>query len=353
MGRTFSLSLPSNPSFFFLPYSLLLAIESSCDETSAAVYDGTRILSNVVATQAIHARFGGVVPELASRAHDTAIWSTVLQALEEAGITIEQIDAVAVTQGPGLVGALLVGAGFAKGLALSRQVPLIGVNHLEAHTYAAFIEHTPQFPFLSLVVSGGHTRLERVRNWFDHELLGQSRDDAAGEAFDKIGKMLGLAYPAGREMDALARTGNPKYHRFPLALMDEPYEFSFSGLKTSALYHAQELEKQGIPIEGQRLADICASVTDAIVNVLAIKTERALLATGALSLVVAGGVSANSQLRTRMGELSRKLDIQLCIPAPAYCTDNAAMIAITGWHRHRLGHTDTLDMKVYASIADA
>ena len=331
---------------------MILAIESSCDETAAAIFDGERILSNIVATQAIHAKFGGVVPELASRAHDVAIWPTVAQALEEAGITIEAIRAVAVTQGPGLVGALLVGAGFAKGLALSRQLPMIGVNHLEAHTYAAFIEHTPAFPFLSLVVSGGHTRLEYVRDWFDHELLGQTRDDAAGEAFDKIGKMLGLSYPAGREMDALARTGNPHYHRFPMALLDQAYEFSFSGLKTSALYHLQDLEKQGITIDAQRRADLCASVTDSITEVLRLKTERALRNTGARDLVVAGGVSANSVLRAKMAALCQTRGIRLHIPSPSYCTDNAAMIAITGWHRLRLGATDGLDMPVYASIMD-
>lgn len=331
---------------------MILAIESSCDETAAAVYDGARIRSNVVATQAIHAQFGGVVPELASRAHDVAIWPTVAQALKEAGISIEAITAVAVTQGPGLVGALLVGAGFAKGLALSRQIPLIGVNHLEAHTYAAFIEHHPAFPFLTLVVSGGHTRLEYVHDWFDHELLGQTRDDAAGEAFDKIGKMLGLAYPAGREMDTLARSGNPQYHRFPMALLDQSYEFSFSGLKTSALYHLQELDKQGIQMDAERLSDLCASVTESITEVLRLKTELALRNTGARDLVVAGGVSANSFLRVKMAALCDALGVHLHIPSPIYCTDNAAMIAITGWHRWRLGATDGLDLPVYASVAD-
>lgn len=332
---------------------MLLAIESSCDETAAAVYDGERILSNVVATQTIHAKFGGVVPELASRAHDVAIWPTVDQALKEADVSIEDIKAVAVTQGPGLVGALLVGAGFAKGLALAHRIPLIGVNHLEAHTYAAFIEHTPSFPFVSLVVSGGHTRLELVRDWFDHQLLGQTRDDAAGEAFDKIGKMFGLDYPAGRAMDILARTGNPRYHRFPMALLDQSFEFSFSGLKTSALYHLQDLEKQHIPIEGQLLSDLCASVSESITEVLRIKTRAALEHTGARSLVVAGGVSANSMLRSKMESLCQELGVQLCIPSPSYCTDNAAMIAITGWHRLRLGQQNSLDMQVYASMSEA
>jgi len=332
---------------------LLLAIESSCDETAAAVYDGERILSNVVATQTIHAKFGGVVPELASRAHDVAIWPTVDQALKEAGVSIEGIKAVAVTQGPGLVGALLVGAGFAKGLALAHRIPLIGVNHLEAHTYAAFIEHTPYFPFVSLVVSGGHTRLEFVRDWFDHQLLGQTRDDAAGEAFDKIGKMFGLDYPAGRAMDTLSRTGNSKHHRFPMALLDHSFEFSFSGLKTSALYHLQDLEKQHIPIEGQLLSDLCASVSESITEVLRIKTRAALEHTGARSLVVAGGVSANSMLRSKMESLCQELGVQLCIPSPPYCTDNAAMIAITGWHRLRLGQQNSLDMQVYASMSEA
>ena len=332
---------------------MLLAIESSCDETAAAVYDGERILSNVVATQAIHAQFGGVVPELASRAHDVAIWPTVDQALKEAGISLEDIKAVAVTQGPGLVGALLVGAGFAKGLALAHRIPLIGVNHLEAHTYAAFIEHTPSFPFVSLVVSGGHTRLELVRDWFDHQLLGQTRDDAAGEAFDKIGKMFGLDYPAGRAMDTLARTGNPRYHRFPMALLDQSFEFSFSGLKTSALYHLQDLQKRDIPIEGQLLSDLCASVSESITEVLRIKTRAALEHTGARSLVVAGGVSANSMLRSKMESLCQELGVQLCIPSPSYCTDNAAMIAITGWHRLRLGQQNSLDMQVYASMSEA
>jgi len=329
---------------------LILGIESSCDETAAAVYDGHSMRSNVIATQAIHAKFGGVVPELASRAHDTAIWPTVQQALDDAGVNINDISAVAVTQGPGLVGALLVGMGFAKGLSLSRKIPLIGVNHLEAHTYAAFIEHKPTFPLVSLIVSGGHTRLERVDNWFDHTLLGQTRDDAAGEAFDKIGKMLGLPYPAGRIMDELSAQGDSKYHRFPMSMLDDSLEFSFSGLKTSALYHLQALQHNNITIDDSLLANICASVSESITEVLRIKTERALILTGAKSLIVAGGVSANSMLRYKMKIMCDRMGVALHIPSPVYCTDNAAMIAITGWHKWKAGIVDSLDLSVFASL---
>lgn len=218
----------------------ILGIESSCDDTSAAVLTDKGVQSNVIASQSIHIKFGGVVPELASRAHQKTITQTVEQALKEAEISIEEIDLIAVTQGPGLMGSLLVGLCFAKGLSLSRDIPIVGVNHMDAHIYANFIDEAPEFPFVCLTVSGGHTQLVHVKAAFEHEILGKTRDDAAGEAFDKIGKILGLPYPAGPVMDKLSKDGNPKFHKFPQALLKEGLDFSFSGLKTSALYYLHD-----------------------------------------------------------------------------------------------------------------
>nr|WP_322572746.1 tRNA (adenosine(37)-N6)-threonylcarbamoyltransferase complex transferase subunit TsaD [Rhodohalobacter sp.] len=223
-----------------IPAMKVLGIESSCDETAASVWANGKILSNVIASQSIHEQFGGVVPELASRAHHKTIWKTVQQALEEAGMTMDQIDSIAVAQGPGLMGSLLVGLSFAKGLALTYKKPLIGVNHIDAHLYANFIEHEEVYPFVGLIVSGGHTRLVYVDKAFNHELLGDTRDDAAGEAFDKIGKLLGLPYPAGPVVDKLSKKGDPEFHDFPRSMINKGLDFSFSGLKTSVLYYTQE-----------------------------------------------------------------------------------------------------------------
>ncbi|MAL17187.1 MAG: tRNA (adenosine(37)-N6)-threonylcarbamoyltransferase complex transferase subunit TsaD [Balneola sp.] len=325
----------------------ILGIESSCDDTSVAVLTADGIKSNIIASQSIHLKFGGVVPELASRAHQKTITQTVQQALEEADVSLEEMGAIAVTQGPGLLGSLLVGTCFAKGLALSRDIPLIGINHMDAHIYANFIDHSPEFPLLALTVSGGHTQLVHVKSAFEHEIIGKTRDDAAGEAFDKIGKLLGLPYPAGPHMDKLAKDGDPKFHKFPQALLQEGLDFSFSGLKTSVLYYLQDKEEDWIE---EHKNDICASVSFAIAEVLVKKLKRAIKQTGVKTVVLAGGVSANSVLREKSEKMGEEMGIQLYSPKISYCTDNAAMIAITGKMKAELGQFDDLDMVPYASL---
>ena len=313
---------------------VILGIESSCDETAAAIYSGSDgLLSNVIASQTIHEQFGGVVPELASRAHHKKINNTVTQALDEAAITMEAVDEIAVTQGPGLMGSLLVGLSFAKGLALAHKLPLRGINHIDAHMYAAFIEYKPSFPFLALIVSGGHTQIVQVNGFQEHKILGKTRDDAAGEAFDKIGKMLGLPYPAGPYMDKRAKVGDPNAYDFPQAMKNKGLDFSFSGLKTSVLYHIQDIsEDQREAYLEEHLNDLCASVSRAIVEVLVAKLKRAMKETGISEVIVAGGVAANSMLRDRVSSMVEgQMGGHLYIPSMVYCTDNAAMIAITGY----------------------
>ena len=325
----------------------ILGIESSCDDTSAAVLTDEGVQSNVIASQSIHIKFGGVVPELASRAHQKTIIQTVAQALKEADASMDDIDLIAVTQGPGLMGSLLVGLCFAKGLALSKKKPIVGINHMDAHIYANFIDEAPEFPFVCLTVSGGHTQLVHVKAPFDHELLGTTRDDAAGEAFDKIGKILGLPYPAGPVMDTLAKEGNPKFHKFPQALLKEGLDFSFSGLKTSALYYLQDKSEEW---KKQHLNDVCASISEAISEVLIKKLRRAVQQTGVKSVAIAGGVSANSMLREKAQKMADDQQLKLHVPHITYCTDNAAMIAITGKMKAELGEFDDLAMRPYASI---
>ncbi len=325
----------------------ILAIESSCDDTSAAVLTPAGIQSNIIASQSIHLQFGGVVPELASRAHQQTITQTVQQALDEGELSLEEIDAIAVTQGPGLLGSLLVGICFAKGLALSQNIPLIGVNHMDAHIYANFIDHQPEFPLIALTVSGGHTQLVHVKAPFDHEIIGQTRDDAAGEAFDKIGKLLGLPYPAGPHMDKLAKEGDPTFHKFPQALLQKGLDFSFSGLKTSVLYYLQDKDESWIE---KHKSDICASVSFAIAEVLVKKLRRAVAQTGVKTVLLAGGVSANSMLREKSEQMAKEMGIQLFSPKISYCTDNAAMIAITGKMKADLGQFDDLDLVPYSSL---
>lgn len=325
----------------------ILGIESSCDETAASVIDDGKVLSNVIAAQAIHEQFGGVVPELASRAHHKTISATVQQALDDAGVMIEQIDAVAVARGPGLMGSLLVGLGFAKGLSLSWNIPLIGVNHIDAHMYANFIEHEETYPFVALIVSGGHTRLVHVTAPFEQQILGQTRDDAAGEAFDKIGKMLGLPYPAGPHIDHHSRNGDPGFVDFPRGMINKGLDFSFSGLKTSLLYY---LQKQNEAFIEKNLDHICASVSAAITDVLSVKLRRSVRNTGVKDVMIAGGVSANSMLRKKAAAFAEKEDWKLMIPSMQYCTDNGAMIAKTGELRFRMGLVDDLDLKPFASF---
>ena len=304
---------------------LILGIETSCDETSAAVMRGEEMLSNIISSQEIHARFGGVVPELAARAHLRMIIPVVGRALTEAGVTLEAIEAIAVTSEPGLHGALLVGETFAKALALPRSLPIMPVNHLEAHMFSGFLERRDiTFPFIALVVSGGHTMLVLIRAVNDYSLLGTTQDDAAGEAFDKVAKLLGLGYPGGPAIDRLAKLGNPKATQFPRPLYhDDNFDFSFSGVKTFALNLVRK--KTALSVE-----DICASFQHAVVDVLSSKTLRAAQTHNVTDIVVAGGVSANSALRAEMARRCESLHMRLTVPRIAYCTDNAAMIANLG-----------------------
>lgn len=324
---------------------IILGIESSCDETAASIYNSSSgILSNVIASQSIHTKFGGVVPELASRAHHKTIHVTVQQALDEAHTSSNEVDAIAVTQGPGLLGSLLVGLCFAKGLAISAGKPLVGVNHIDAHMYANFIDHQPEYSFLSLIVSGGHTQLVYVKEPFHHQIMGKTRDDAAGEAFDKTGKILGLPYPAGPEMDQLAKKGDPGFYDFPRGMINEGFDFSFSGLKTSVLYYVQE---RGDEFVKENLNDICASISAAITDVLVAKLKRAAKKTGVKSILLAGGVSANSMLREKTEEMAKSMNLKLYTPRIEYCTDNAAMIAMTGYLRAERNEFDDLAMKPF------
>lgn len=326
---------------------VVLGIESSCDETAAAVYADGQIRSNIIASQSIHEQFGGVVPELASRAHHQTISKTVNQALQEASASMADLDAIAVTQGPGLMGSLLVGLSFAKGLSIAWNKPLIGVNHIDAHLYANFIEHKEVYPFMGLIVSGGHTRLVYVKERFNHEVLGKTLDDAAGEAFDKIGKILNLPYPAGPVIDKLSKNGDPEFYNFPRSMIKKGLDFSFSGLKTSVLYHIKE---NGEDYAEKNIGDLCASISAAITDVLTAKLKRAVKQKKAAHIVLAGGVSANSMLRKKVQNLADKLGLNLMIPSPQYCTDNAAMIAITGALKAENKLFDSVDLKPFARI---
>jgi N6-L-threonylcarbamoyladenine synthase len=312
----------------------VLGLESSCDETAAAVVDDGRVVrSDVVASQhEVHARYGGVVPELASRAHILNVVPVVAAALDRAGAALDEIDGIAVTNAPGLVGALLVGLQTAKAMAWVTGVPLVGVHHLEGHLTAVFLEDDPPpMPHLALIVSGGHTSLVRVDGHADVVELGATRDDAAGEAFDKGAKLLGLGYPGGVVIDRLARTGDPGAVAFPRAMTASEHgsDFSFSGLKTALLHHVRS---RGVP-DGQELADLCASYQAAIVEVLVRKTRRSARREGLHHVQICGGVAANSALRAAMAAAGAEDGFRVYVPAPARCTDNAAMIAAAGYHR--------------------
>ncbi|HMO38721.1 MAG TPA: tRNA (adenosine(37)-N6)-threonylcarbamoyltransferase complex transferase subunit TsaD [Saprospiraceae bacterium] len=314
----------------------ILGIESSCDDTSAAIVRDGKVLSNVVAGQEVHKQYGGVVPEVASRAHQVHIVPVVAIALQQAGLRREDVDAVAFTRGPGLIGSLLVGVSFAKAFALSRGLPLIEVNHLQAHVLAHFAEAPkPSFPFLCLTVSGGHTQIVLVRNYLDMEVLGSTIDDAAGEAFDKTGKLLGLDYPAGPHIDRLAQQGTPRFD-FPEPQIPE-LDFSFSGLKTSILYFLKKEMAANPDFIQENLADICASVQARIVSILMRKMEKAAQQTGIREIAIAGGVSANSALRKALEMSGKEHGWRTFIPRFEYCTDNAAMIALTGYYKHLRG----------------
>lgn len=313
--------------------AIVLGIESSCDETSAAICIDGEIKSNIIAGQAIHANYGGVVPELASRAHQQNIIPTVDQAIQLAKISKNDIDAVAFTRGPGLLGSLLVGSSFAKAFALARNIPLIEVNHMQAHILAHFIEDPkPTFPFLCLTVSGGHTQIVLVKDYFEMELLGQTLDDAAGEAFDKTAKILNLPYPGGPLVDKYAQTGDPKAFRLPEPQIAD-LDFSFSGLKTAILYMVQREEKANPNFLEERMADVCASVQQRIVSILLNKLKKAADLTGVKDIAIAGGVSANSGLRQELLAMGQRNKWNVFIPKFEYCTDNAAMIAVAGYQK--------------------
>ncbi|MEP7166108.1 MAG: tRNA (adenosine(37)-N6)-threonylcarbamoyltransferase complex transferase subunit TsaD [Ferruginibacter sp.] len=326
--------------------TVILAIESSCDETAASVCMDGRILSNIIATQKVHEQYGGVVPELASRAHMQNIVPVVEAAMKQSACSMEDLDAIAFTQAPGLIGALLVGAQFAKSLSLALNIPLIAVHHMQAHVLANLIDDPkPAFPFLCLTVSGGHTQIVKCNSPTDMEVIGQTIDDAAGEAFDKSAKLLGLPYPGGPLIDQYAKMGNAVY-KFPEPRI-EGLDFSFSGLKTSILYFLQNAGKANVykeeflATEAERkhfiennLPDICASIQERIVSILLNKLKKAATETGIQNICLAGGVSANSGLRSGLQSLGKKTGWNVFIPAFEYCTDNAAMIAITGYNKY-------------------
>ncbi len=316
----------------------ILAIESSCDDTSAAVLCNNRTLSNIVATQKIHEEYGGVVPELASRAHQQNIVPVVHQALAKANIDKKQLSAIAFTRGPGLMGSLLVGTSFAKSLSLGLDIPLIEVNHMQAHILSHFIKednyNSPSFPFLAMTISGGHTQIVLVRDYFDMEILGESLDDAVGEAYDKSAKILGLPYPGGPLVDKYAQLGDPKAFPFPKPKVDG-LNFSFSGLKTSILYFIQRETKKNPNFIAENRNDICASIQHTIINILMDKIKKAVKQTGIKQIAIGGGVSANSGIRQALQNAEKNWGWNTYIPKFEYCTDNAAMIGIVGYLKYR------------------
>ena len=334
---------------------IILGIESSCDDTSAAVLVGHKLLSNVIASQAVHTAYGGVVPELASRAHEQNIVPVVSEAIRRAGITAQDLDAIAFTRGPGLLGSLLVGTNFAKGLSLSLGIPMVEVNHLHAHVLAHFIEEegeehqSPEFPFLCLLVSGGNSQIILVRSASDMEIIGQTIDDAAGEAFDKCAKVMGLGYPGGPVVNRLANEGSPK--AFAFSKPNVPgYDYSFSGLKTSFLYTLRdELEKNPNFIE-ERKADLCASLQATVIDILMKKLRQAAKDLGIRQVAVAGGVSANTGLRDAFHEHARRYGWKVFIPKFAYTTDNAAMVAMNGYFSFIDGKRTELDAVPFARV---
>jgi N6-L-threonylcarbamoyladenine synthase len=327
----------------------ILAVETSCDETACAIIEnGRALLSSVVASQMeIHARYGGVYPEVASRQHVLSVTPVVEQALAQAHLTLNDIDALAVTQGPGLAGSLVVGMNMAKGLALGTGLPLVGVNHLEGHLYSAWVYEAgeivppePQFPLMALLVSGGHSELNLMTDHLAYQRLGSTLDDAAGEAFDKVARLLDLGYPGGPSIQKAAEEGDPNRFKFPRAWLEGTWDFSFSGLKTSVLYEVRELKKRSNSLP---IADLAASFQKAVVDVLFKKTMNATREFGAKEILVAGGVSANRLLRQTF---RAQTEFPVHIPPLSLCTDNAAMIASAGYHRYALGHTSQLDIDV-------
>ncbi len=331
----------------------ILAIESSCDDTAAAVLENDKVLSNVVANQLIHSQYGGVIPELASRAHQQNIVPVVDAALKKANITKEQLSAIAFTQGPGLMGSLLVGSSFAKSLAMGLQIPLIAINHMQGHILAHFIEEEgfekPTFPFLALTISGGHTQIVKVNDYFDMQIIGQTTDDAIGEAFDKSAKILGLPYPGGPLVDKYAQLGNPKAFAFTKPKI-AGLDFSFSGLKTQILYFVQKKVIENPNFIEENRDDICASIQQIIIDIVMDKLKLAVAATGISQIAIGGGVSANSGIRSTLKNSEKSLGWKTYIPKFEYTTDNAAMIGIVGYHKFL--KSDFEDQKVVSKPRD-
>jgi len=332
-----------------LPSARILAIESSCDETACAVLENGRVLlaSTVASQMEMHARYGGVFPEVASRQHVLSIIPVVEQTLAASNLTLKDMGALAVTRGPGLAGSLVVGMNMAKGLALGTGLPLVGVNHLEGHIYSSWIYNAgdsipaePQFPLMALLVSGGHTELNLMTDHLTYKRLGSTRDDAAGEAFDKVGRLLGLPFPGGPSVQKAAEAGDPTRFKFTRAKLDNPYDFSFSGLKTAVLYEVNNLKKQSDTLP---VADLAASFQATAVDILFTKTIKAARDFGAKEILVAGGVSANKALRNIF---QAQTEFKVNIPAFSLCTDNAAMIAAAGYYRYAMGYVSKLDMDV-------
>jgi N6-L-threonylcarbamoyladenine synthase len=312
----------------------ILAIESSCDETSASIIVNGKVLNNIVATQSVHEKYGGVVPELASRAHQENLIPVVYEALSGAGISKKELSAIAVTRGPGLMGSLLVGVSFAKAFAKTLNLPLIDVNHMQAHVLAHFIEEPrPNFPFICLTVSGGHTQLVWVRDHLDMEVIGETQDDAVGEAFDKTAKLLGLPYPGGPLLDRYAKQGSPKAFSFPITRMPG-LNYSFSGIKTAVLYFLRDRLEENPNFITENLPDLCASIQHTLVEMLLIKLKEAMKQVGVTEVAIAGGVSANSGLRSALAALAQRKGWKLYVPEFEYCTDNAAMIAMAAHYKY-------------------
>jgi len=331
-------------------HPIILAIESSCDETSAAVITNGKVLNNIIASQAVHQKYGGVVPELASRAHQQNIVMVVKEAVDQSGVSLTELDAIGFTRGPGLIGSLMVGVSFAKGMALGLDIPLIEVNHMQAHVLAHFIEPpVPKFPFLCLTVSGGHTQIVLVRDYLDMEVIGQTQDDAVGEAFDKAAKIMEMPYPGGPLIDRYAQTGNPLAYRFPETSMPG-LDFSFSGIKTAFLYFIRDEKKKNPEFIEMHLADICASLQHTLVSMLLSRLEQASIQMGIHDIAIAGGVSANSGLRARLLELAERNNWNVFIPAFEYCTDNAAMIAMAAHYKYLRKDFSSLDVTPLARM---
>jgi N6-L-threonylcarbamoyladenine synthase len=332
----------------------VLAIETSCDDTGAAVIlDGRKILSNIVSSQvSVHQKYGGVVPELASRRHIESIIPIVTEALEMAEVTLREIDGIAVTQGPGLVGSLLVGLSFAKSLSFATGIPFVGVNHIEGHLSAIFLEkNPPRFPFIGLVVSGGHTSLFRVNGFGKYKRLGQTKDDAAGEAYDKVAKLLGLGYPGGPIIDELSRTGNPKAIRFPRpSIGKNSFDFSFSGLKTAVVNYVKAHPEPPGGYPKELIDDIVSSFQEAVVEVLVKKTLQAARHQKLRRIVLSGGVAANRRLRQRMQEDASLEKVDVYIPSPLFCTDNAAMIGVVGYEFLKRGIRSPYSLNAFSNL---